>query len=176
MDFDEILNHVGHFGRYQIIRVILLMLGPICGGIAVTSFIFTGKSIHFINWHNLFILKSPCIHYIITRWTPILSLGFVPKYRCGIAECEDLNNATYYKTDVLPFDDRNNSDHLVYSDWVNLAISQISPNKTIKDIGCKRIWTDFDNPPSPAVLAKQSAKDDRCSELSAEINANLSQG
>ena len=43
MDFDEILNYTGHFGRYQKIRILLLMLGPACGGIAVTSFLFTGK-------------------------------------------------------------------------------------------------------------------------------------
>lgn len=43
MDFDQILQQVGHFGKYQKLRILFLMLGPICGGIAVTSFIFTGK-------------------------------------------------------------------------------------------------------------------------------------
>ena len=45
MDFDQLLHHIGHFGTYQKIRILLLMLGPICGGIAVTSFIFTGNII-----------------------------------------------------------------------------------------------------------------------------------
>ena len=45
MDFDQLLHHIGHFGTYQKIRILLLMLGPICGGIAVTSFIFTGNMI-----------------------------------------------------------------------------------------------------------------------------------
>ena len=45
MDFDEILKQVGHFGRHQKLRILLLMIGPLCGGIAVTSFIFTGKKI-----------------------------------------------------------------------------------------------------------------------------------
>ena len=43
MDFDQILQQVGHFGRYQKLRILFLLLGPLCGGIAVTSFIFTGK-------------------------------------------------------------------------------------------------------------------------------------
>ena len=43
MDFDQILQQVGHFGKYQKLRILFLMLGPLCGGIAVTSFIFTGK-------------------------------------------------------------------------------------------------------------------------------------
>jgi hypothetical protein len=43
MDFDNILRHTGDAGRYQKIRILLLMLGPLCGGIAVTSFIFTGS-------------------------------------------------------------------------------------------------------------------------------------
>ena len=43
MDFDEILQHAGHKGRFQKIQILLLMLGPLCGGVAVTSFIFTGK-------------------------------------------------------------------------------------------------------------------------------------
>ena len=43
MDFDQILQQVGHFGKYQKMRILFLMLGPICGGIAVTSFIFTGN-------------------------------------------------------------------------------------------------------------------------------------
>ena len=45
MDFDKILQQVGHFGKYQKLRILFLMLGPLCGGIAVTSFIFTGKAI-----------------------------------------------------------------------------------------------------------------------------------
>ena len=43
MDFDQILHHTGHIGKYQKLRILFLMLGPLCGGIAVTSFIFTGK-------------------------------------------------------------------------------------------------------------------------------------
>ena len=43
MEFDEILQHAGHKGRFQKIQLLLLMLGPLCGGVAVTSFIFTGK-------------------------------------------------------------------------------------------------------------------------------------
>ena len=49
MDFDQILQQVGHFGRYQKLRILFLMLGPLCGGIAVTSFIFTGKMKNRIN-------------------------------------------------------------------------------------------------------------------------------
>ena len=69
MDFDKILQQVGHFGRYQKLRILFLMLGPLCGGIAVTSFIFTGKvklRFMYLKWKHLIVVVAVCTTFINT--------------------------------------------------------------------------------------------------------------
>ena len=99
----------------------------------------------------------------------------MPKYRCGIKECESVPSATYYETDITPYTKWGNED-LVYSDWVELAIGQISPNKSINNIGCKRISKDFSMPSAALSQQSSSTQDGQCSQLTAEIKHNLTKG
>ena len=42
IDFDSVLKHVGPLGTWQYLHLFLLFWVPMCGGIAVVTFAFTG--------------------------------------------------------------------------------------------------------------------------------------
>ena len=42
IDFDGVLKHVGPLGTWQYLHLFLLFWVPMCGGIAVVTFSFTG--------------------------------------------------------------------------------------------------------------------------------------
>ena len=62
IDFDRVLEHIGPLGAWQFWHLFLLFWVPMCGGIAVVTFAFT---------------------------------GYVPYYRCGVPQCENVHNTTY---------------------------------------------------------------------------------
>ena len=43
LDFDRILEHVGPLGLWQFWHLLMLFFVPLIGGIAATTFAFTGK-------------------------------------------------------------------------------------------------------------------------------------
>ena len=93
-----------------------------------------------------------------------ITTGYVPNYRCGIEECENINNATYYDKEILPFGNWTEHDQ-IYSSFVELAIGQINPKNKTKF--CKRIPWDDSDLPSPVDLTTSR---DTCSSLEEGLN------
>ena len=59
--------------------------------------------------------------------TFMFTLGYVPKHRCVISECENVSTTSYYDKQIQPFDKWNESE-LTYFPFVESAICKISPN------------------------------------------------
>ena len=54
-------------------------------------------------------------------------VGYVPNHRCGIKECENISTASYYKGEILPFEN-SPKNGLQFSDFVQSVIGQINPS------------------------------------------------
>ena len=69
-------------------------------------------------------------------------LGYVPKHRCVISECENVSTTSYYDKQIQPFDTWNESE-LTYFPFVESAICNIRPNFSVdcSNVGktCQRI-------------------------------------
>ena len=89
-----------------------------------------------------------------------------------INECENITSTSYYETEFLPSGTWNDSD-LTFSKFVQSAIGQLYPNKSLPSKTCKRIAPANTELASP--VYKRSVGDS-CHTLQNDINGFLENG
>ena len=105
-------------------------------------------------------------------------LGYVPRHRCLISECETLSTTSFYDRQIQPFDKWNESE-LTYFPFVESAICKINPNLSAdcSNVGktCQRIklqeTTSFLSSSDSTPLSSES-----CENLQLQINNILENG
>ena len=110
--------------------------------------------------------------------TSLFMLGYVPRHRCVISECENVSTTSYYDKQIQPFDKWNESE-LTYFPFVESAICNISPNLSAdcSNVGkaCQRIKL----PETASFLSSSNSKplsSEACENLQLQINDNLKNG
>lgn len=93
--------------------------------------------------------------------------GFVPKYRCLVPQCENIETATYYSQPIVANDPSTNENNKTFSDFVQLAIGKVDPEASIATVGS---WCQLVQPEelNPLLLANSD-----CSTLMERLSQNV---
>ena len=110
--------------------------------------------------------------------TYLFMLGYVPRHRCVISECENVSTTSFYDREIPPFDKWNESE-LTYFPFVESAICNINPNLSVdcSNVGktCQRIKL----PETTSLLSSSDSKPlstEACENLQLQINNTLENG
>ena len=110
--------------------------------------------------------------------TSLFMLGYVPRHRCVISECENVSTTSYYDKQIQPFDKWNESE-LTFFPFVESAICKINPNLSVdcSNVGktCQRRILQE----TTSYLSSSNSKpfsSEACENLQLQINNTLENG
>ena len=105
-------------------------------------------------------------------------LGYVPRHRCVISECENVSTTSFYDRQIQPLDKWNESE-LNYFPFVESAICKMNPNLSVdcSNVGktCQRIKL----PETASFLSSSDSKplsSGACEKFQLQINNTLENG